>query len=266
MPLPINPRFAGTTALGGHVARALDFAARTDVWAVLGKPTSWSGTDPLTSPPNQTVSDTVPPIPNPATTALAEPVAAVKVDLSLVVPDNAGTIEAYGQKWRTVTTQQAMAQGCRWVMVKGSFDYNGVPIKANDSFLTVTADAGSQTLTLKSAAGYQVGDNVIVDGVDGLNTTVDAVDTGAKTIHLADPLPDAVYAGRYVTNLSAATRFQYRQVGVLSHVTFPGQAQPGQKTVPAEWLTDGLLEWYYNDQPIPRRLNGRDALVLILTF
>lgn len=362
MPLPVNSRFIGVTALGARVARAVDFASRGDVWAVLAKPTAWLGTDPLSSPPNQPISDLIPPIPNPISAALSEPVVAVKATCLLVVPDNVnGTVEAYGMKWRVVTPNNASAEGCRWVLVNASFDYNTAPIRQVDSYLAQDAAAGDTVLHLHYAGGYQVGDSVIIGGVNGQQSSVTAVkvhdvyrvganatnttlvsagpapavtgdyaltvkagtnpgtykfefgaagatdnvvwanglavsvtDEGAggtltvslnasapttlpvsdtvhvtanvNTITIADALLAADDAGNYVTNLSYPTAFQYRQVGVLSHVTFPAQAKPGQRTVPAEWLTDGYLEWYYNDQPVPRRLNGRDNILLVLTF
>lgn len=267
-PLPINSKFIGVTALGARIARAVDFAARTDVWVVMGKPTAWTGTDPLTDPPNQPVSDLVPPLPNPSFTTLEEPVAAVKVPaLQLVVPDNTnGVIEAYGMNWRVITPQDAAAEGCRWVLVNAGFNYNTVPTRAVDSYLTADVDIGDTVLPLFNAGGYQVGDNVIIGGVDGQQTTVDAVNVGANTITIADPLLAAEYAGHWVTDLSYPSAFQYRQVGIMSHVTFPAQAQPGQQAVPASWLTDGYLEWFYNDQPVPRRINGRDGVLVILTF
>lgn len=360
MPLPINSKFIGITALGARIARAVDFAARTDVWAELSKPTAWTGTDPLSTPPNQPISDLVPPIPNPTTVALDTPVVAVKASLLLVVPDNVnGTIEAYGMLWRVITPQNAASEGCRWVLVNASFDYNIAPTRQVDSYLTANVSIGDTVLPLFNAGGYQVGDQVIIGGINGQQTTVDVVtvnsatkstnnthttivslgagtvtsgpyaltvstgttggtykfrfgtgtvvdnvtwvnngsvsatdtlggtltvtmnatppsslpvtDTvtvtsGVNTITVHDPLLAAEYAGYWVTDITYPTAFSYRQVGILSHVTFPSQAQMGQNTVPAVWVTDGYLEWYYNDQPVPRRLNGRDGVLVILTF
>lgn len=268
MTLPINSKYIGVTALGARIARAVDFAARTDVWAVMGKATAWTGTDPLSDPPNQAVSDTLPPLPNPTATAMVSPVVAVKTPaLFLVVPDNVnGSIEAYGTKWRVVTPQNAAAEGCRWVLVNVGFDYNTVPTRAADSYLVQNAGIGDTALLLLTAAGYQVGDSVIVGGIDGIETTVNTVNLTTNTITIADPLLAVEYKGHWVTNLSYPTAFKYRQVGIMSHVTFPNQAQVGQRTVPAAWLTDGYLEWFYNDEPVPRRINGRDGILIVLTF
>lgn len=363
MPLPVNSRFIGVTALGARVSRAVDFASRNDVWAVLAKPTPWIGNDPLSTPPNQPISDLVPPLPNPTAVALTEPVVAVKAtSLLLVVPDNAtGTIEAYGMKWRVIDPANALAEGCRWVLISASFDYNTAPTRQVDSYLTEDAPIGSTILHLHNAGGYQIGDTVIVGGINGQQNSVTSVKVndvyrvgtnntntsivsigaalavtgdysltvsagtdpgtykfqygaagvvdnvvwapdvsvsiadvgqgGTLTVSMGSSAPVALpkvdtihvianvntitvenallsneYAGYYVTNISYPTAFQYRQVGIMSHVTLPSDAQPGQRTVPASWLTDGYLEWYYNDQPVPRRLNGRDGIILVLTF
>jgi hypothetical protein len=266
VPLPATSQYIGVTTIGGHTSRAVDFQARTDVWMTLGKPTPWTGTDPL-RPGNPAVSDTTfPPLPNPLTTALLEPVVAKKATLHLVVPDNTnGTIYAYGLKWRIVTPQDAITLGARHVAVITSFDYNEAPTHSVDSYLIQNEAIGATVLHVKSADGYQVGDEIKCGGIDGQETTVTAVNTSLDTITIADPLTALLYRGTYITNLTNPTAFAYRQVGVLSRVT-ANLGAPGQLITPMEYITASLLEYLYNTLPIPRELNRRDGPTLILTF
>lgn len=257
MALPATSRYIGVTTVGGHTARALDFQARTDVFVTMGKPTVWQ------APDDPTISDTNPPLPQPTAVALEEPTVFKKAILRLVVPDAEGTIQAYGQYWRSVTPEEAMALGCRWVLVDASFNYNEAPVSAVDSFVTSDLLAGTQVLPMQVAGGYQVGDTVMV-GLGGQETTVQSVDAVGGTITLNDPLVSGTLKGTFVTNLSYPAPFEYRQIGVMSHVAHTGAL--GQTLLPYELMTSGLLEYYYNMAPVPREVNRRDGVLLVLTF
>jgi len=256
--LPATTKYIGVTTIGGHVARAIDFQAREDVYAVLGKSSPWVPTaqDP-------TLSDDNPPVPSPTATVLDDPIVAKKCVLNLVVPDAAGSITAYGQKWRLVTPTEAAAQGARWVLVTASFDYNEAPVSAFDSFLTSNVAVGATTLQLNTVVGYQVG-HVLQLGVAGQEVTVTNVNAGTGVLTIDAAMVTALPKGTYVTNTSVPTKFSYRQVAVVSHATSTGL--PGQHLVPHGFLEDPILVYYYNTTPIPRALNRRDSLVLILTF
>lgn len=256
--LPATTKYIGVTTIGGHVARAIDFQARQDVYAVLGKSSPWVPTaqDP-------TLSDENPPVPSPTAVNLDDPVVVKKCVLNLVVPDAAGSITAYGQKWRLVTPAEAPALGARWVLVTASFDYNEAPVSAFDSFLTEAATTGDTTLELNSVVGYQVG-NVLQLGVAGQEVTVTNVNAGTGVLTVTPALLSGLPTGTYITNTSEPSKFSYRQVAVVSHATSEGL--PGQQLIPYSFLEDPILVYYYNTTPIPRALNRRDSLVLILTF
>jgi hypothetical protein len=228
----------------------------------MGKPSEWS--DLL----DVLISDTNPPLPDPSTVFadLTEQTVLKKATLQLVVPDNTvtGTIQAYAQKWRPVTPVEAMDLGARWVYVNASFDYNEAPISDIDTYLTANAILGATVLNVQNAAGYQVGDDLIL-GLAGQQTQVDSVNLGANTITITDPLTALLYAGTYITNTTFVPAYTYRQISVLSHVTV-GLGAPGQLVAPAANINAALLEYYYNTQPIPRQVNRRDDVKLILTF
>jgi len=256
--LPATTKYIGVTTIGGHVARAIDFQAREDVYAVLGKSSAWV---PTAGEP--TLSDTNPPVPLPLATILDDPIVAKKCVLNLVVPDAAGPITAYGQKWRLVTPAQAYAQSARWVLVTASFDYNEAPVSAFDSFLVEAADVGDTVLKLNSVVGYQVGHTLQL-GVAGQEVVITHVDSADNELTVDDALVTALPSGSYITNTAIADKFDYRQVALVSHTSSTGL--PGQLLVPYSFLEDPILLYYYNTTPIPRALNRRDSLVLILTF
>jgi len=256
--LPATTKYIGVTTIGGHVARAIDFQAREDVYAVLGKSSPWV---PTAQAP--TLSDSNPPVPSPTATVLDDPIVVKKCVLNLVVPDAAGSITAYGQKWRLVTPNEAYSLGARWVLVTASFDYNEAPVSAFDSYLSEAAAIGDTVLKLSNVTGYQVGHELQL-GIAGQEVTITHVNAGDSELTVDAALVDALPAGSYVTNTSVPDKFQYRQVAVVSHATSAGL--PGQQLLPYGFLEDSILVYYYNTTPIPRALNRRDSLVLILTF
>jgi hypothetical protein len=268
MTLPITSKYIGVTTIGGHVARALDFASRNDVWVTLGKRDPWlSGTDPLNN--NAPVDDQHPPLPDPLTTfaTLLDPRVAKKAVLQLVVPDDInGGITAYAKKWRPVTPAEAQQVGGRWVYVYASFDYNEAPIKYADSYVISAVSAGSSVISMFSVSGYMQNDQVMV-GLGSTPTRIVAIDPINKTLTLQDPLAFDIPGGTYVVNLDSGSAFTYRQIGVISHATTSiAPSSPGQQLIPATYLLSGLLEYIYNTAPVPRALNWRTEAKLILTF
>ncbi len=253
--LPANPKYVGVSALPGHVARAIDFQARSDVYVTLGKTTVWSDSS------DSTISDQNPPAPTPLKSTPDEPVVVKKATMQLVVPDDNGTIVAYGQKWRAVTPQDAKTLFCRWVLITATFDYAEIPVAAGDSYLSAAGAINDTVLTMQSVAGYLVGDQVQI-----LNqtTTVSAVDPATKQVTLAAPLASAAPKGTYLANLSSVQPFTYRQIGIVSHAGSQGLA--GQQVLPYVMLVDPIFEYYCNRTPVMRQLNNRDEATLVLTF
>lgn len=267
MTLPITSKYIGVTTIGGHVARALDFASRDDVWVTLGKRDPWqSGTDPLNN--NAPVDDQHPPLPNPMTTfeTLDDARVAKKATLQLVVPDNNGGIVAYAKNWRPVTPAEARSLGGRWVYVSASFNYNEAPIKYSDSYVIAATNAGTSVLEMYNVSGYMVNDQIMV-GLGSSPNRVVAISAVNKTITLEQPIEFNIPGGTYVVNLDTGAPFTYRQIGVISHaLTTIAPSAPGQQLVPFSYLLSGLLEYVYNTAPVPRALNWRTEAKLILTF
>lgn len=255
--LPATSKYIGVTTIGGHVARAIDFQARGDVYVVLGKASPWE------IPSDPTIGDGNPPVPSPLTMALEEPLVAKKATLQLVVPDAAGTVQVYGQRWRLVTPQEAIEIGGHWVLAQADFNYNEVPVTAADSFLAEDVLAGAGVLPMDDARGYTVGDRILL-GLDGAERTVTGADPMTGLVTLDAPLVDPLIKGTFISNLDAADPFAYRQISVVSHAGSTGAA--GQTVLPYEMLTTPLLEYYHNSKPIPRELNRKDSLLLVLTF
>lgn len=259
MALPATSQYIGTTTIGGHIARAVAFQARTDIWMLMGKPTPWM----ISGQP--TISDTNPPLPDPLTEILDEPVVARKATLQMVVPDSVnGTIEVYGQLWRPISPVDARANNCRHVLVSAPFAYSNVPLGEFDSYLTTDVAAGTDVLPVYKAEGYQVGDQVHVGGPLGHESVVLSVDLTADTVTIADPLIDPVFAGTFVSVINAATPFEFRQLGLVSDAVAAGA--PGQLWKPADFLSGYMVEYVYNCQPIPRALNRNDTPRIVLTF
>jgi hypothetical protein len=267
MPLPITSKYIGVTTVGGHIARAIDFSTRDDVWVTLGKRNAWTGNDPLRvgNPP---VSDSFPPLPNPLTlrASMDEPLVAKKAILQLVVPDAAGGLTAYGQKWRPVDAIEAMAVGCRWVYLETSFDYNEAPVSYADSYLIRAHLSTENVLDVFNAGGYMIGDELLI-GPDPVPNPVTGVNTTTNVVTVRDPLGFNMPAGTYVANPDRGPVFTFRQAGVITHATTTiAPSAPGQRMIPYSFITDGLLEYIYNATPIPRALNSRSYVRLVLTF
>lgn len=90
----------------GHVARALEFFNRTDVYFCIGRTSAW----PV---------ENTPPAPDVNIQDVEEPAAYKKVtEKKMVVPDEAnGTIVYMGNKYREVSSGNAETEKSRWVYV-----------------------------------------------------------------------------------------------------------------------------------------------------
>jgi len=257
--LPQTSKYLGVTTIGGHTSRALDFQARTDIWAVIGQSSPWVSNTDLT------ISDTNPPLPDPNTITLPNLVVAKKAVLQLVVPDSVnGTVQAYGQMWRLLTPADALTANCRWVLVTASFDYNEAPISVACSYLTTALAIGNTTANVASAAMYQIGDTILL-GPQGQQTSITAINTTTNVLTFLDASTAALLPGQYISDLSAAP-FTYRQDALISHDVLNVLISSGQALVPIAMMTSYLVEYYANYTPIPRSLAYRDQINIVLTF
>lgn len=105
-----------TTA--GHVSRALDFAARTDMWFKLGRSiTPWD-------------NEMNPPIPGEDDQVDSDEILGLKrvETLLLVVPDDTnGTLVYRDKMYRVVSSDDAYSQGARWVYLAANIAYDELP-------------------------------------------------------------------------------------------------------------------------------------------
>ena len=146
-----------TTTNRGHIARALDFFDRTDVYFGLGQTTTpWP--DELN-----------PPKPDVSTSSLAEPLGYKKVESKyMVVQDPNGTIVYRDSKWKIVPRDQAVALGSKWVYLESFIRYDELPLQSYRSIAVVSRlvpndDIPSNQATLIPS---QVKDPGIVEVID----------------------------------------------------------------------------------------------------
>lgn len=104
------------TTTKGHVARAISFQARDDVYFKLGKSqTPWNDEQ---KPPVADPSDEV-----------VEILGYKKAETSLlVVPDTKGTLVYRDEKYRAVTVDKAFDEGARWVYLTSDVSYSELPV------------------------------------------------------------------------------------------------------------------------------------------
>lgn len=104
------------TTLKGHVARALDFFNRNDVYYAFGKQSEWDDEDKPPAPVN-TIED------------VEEILGFKQVENKfMVVPDENGTLIYRDSKWRIVTESEAFALGARWVYIDCFLRYDELPL------------------------------------------------------------------------------------------------------------------------------------------
>ena len=99
-----------------RVWQALQVVEAANAWIGIGKNSAWNAEDtPEQIDPNATI--------------ISDLIALKKAEtLTLVVPDEAGTIEHLGQKWATVAKDDARAKKARWVYVAAWLRYDEVPV------------------------------------------------------------------------------------------------------------------------------------------
>ncbi|MNW28265.1 hypothetical protein D3C74_50870 [compost metagenome] len=106
-----------TTTVHGHVARALEFFERNDIYFAIGHPDPWEGDDNL------------PPAPTINATDIESVVGYKKVEtIYLVVPDENGSIQYRDSRWRIVPADQAVTESARWVYIDCYLRYDELPL------------------------------------------------------------------------------------------------------------------------------------------
>lgn len=236
---------------GGHVSRALDFYDRESKYLIIGGSKPW---DDEPSPDLPKVTDF----------KLRDVIGLKKVDNTfLVVPDNEkGTIIYRDQKWRVI------------------------PKEIN----TVVGEGGinnrSDTFTLDSVAGLSVGSRIrinnlyegIITEMNGNNVTLDTV--APASIESNSPvIGGALVEGAkyvYVEGYLEYDRFPlqtYRQLGLCTGVV---PSDPSVTDIlrsaefnPSgvdEYSSLGILEILDNRSPIPRDINMRELVSIIIEF
>lgn len=111
----------------GHVARAIDFYHKNDMYFCIGKTTPWSAEDlgDEFNPSNDYEAN--PPIPKNTDTIL-ELAGYKKVESAfLVIPDESGDLEYRNTRWKIVTEAEAPEKGARWVYISSYLSYNELP-------------------------------------------------------------------------------------------------------------------------------------------
>lgn len=105
-----------TTTINGHVARALDFFERNDIYFGIGRPDPWA-------------DEQFPPAPTIETTDLTTPIGFKKVEsVYMVVPDTEGEIVYRDKRWKIVPANQAIEEGARWVYIDCYLRYDELPL------------------------------------------------------------------------------------------------------------------------------------------
>lgn len=104
-----------TTTIRGHVARALDFFERNDLYFAIGHPDAWPDES---NPPAPGVSDSI-----------LNVIGYKKLEtINLVVPSADGSIIYRDSKWLIVPPDQALVQGARWVYIDTYLRYDELPL------------------------------------------------------------------------------------------------------------------------------------------
>ena len=105
-----------------HCARALSLVEQGNIYIGIGKTSPWTG---------ENDDGFVPPEPNPDATELDELIGMKKADrVVMVAPDEGGSIEYGGFKWKPLTVEEAFERKSRWVLVEVTIMYDELPPKA----------------------------------------------------------------------------------------------------------------------------------------
>lgn len=104
------------STIHAHVNRASEFFNKASIYFAIGKTSAWT-------------DENVPPVEDPATSALTQIIGYKKVNtLYHVVPDPDGTIKYKDNNWRIVPANQAMAEGARWIYIETTINYDELPL------------------------------------------------------------------------------------------------------------------------------------------
>lgn len=102
-----------------HCARALSLVEQGQLYIGLGRKSPWQG---------ENEDGFIPPEPNPDATELDELIGMKKADRSVMVaPDDEGSIEYGGLKWKPLTIEEAFEKKSRWVLVEVTIMYDELP-------------------------------------------------------------------------------------------------------------------------------------------
>lgn len=236
---------------GGHVSRALDFYDRESKYLIIGGSKPWD-------------NEPTPDLPEITDFKLRDVIGLKKVDNTfLVIPDNErGTIVYRDQKWRVIPREIITKVG-------------------NEGILN-----GSNTFTIDSAAGLSVGSRLRINNLyEGTITEMNG-----STVTLDTPAPANIDSGSpvlggaliegakyvYVEGYLEYDRFPlatYRQLGLCTGVipadpsvtNILRSAEFNPKGVD-EYSSLGVLEILDNRSPIPRDINMRELISLIIEF
>lgn len=101
---------------GLRTYEAIQLVKNGSVWIGVGKEQPWGA------------AETVPPVVYQST--MQETIGYKRADLlTLVVPDDAGTIQQMNQNWRAVSLEEGKALDARWVYVQAWLAYDEFPLK-----------------------------------------------------------------------------------------------------------------------------------------
>lgn len=247
MPLLVAPAYTGITPVSAHVRRAIQFNQLPEIYVAIGKTSPWP-------------DDATPPVPDPVQLAQTGTVDTVGTNVT-----GTGTAFTAFDVGRLIFINGEVRQIATWT------DASTVTI---DSALSVDAVGASFSMSpvVEEIVGFvkvQQNKLVVPDNAGPINVygatwrevdPADAYKEQARRVWLQGEFAyDAV-----------STSISYRQVGIYSGlVRDPADllANPGKTVLlPADVVDPGVLEYIYHDRPIPRALNRRDVLNVIITF
>lgn len=233
----------------GHVARAIEFFKRNDKYFAVGRTSPWD-------------NETQPPAPATNAYDIEELVGLKKVDnCYLVVPDNNGSIEYRGSKWRIV------------------------PEKLETTVSGTGVTTGSLVVPVTSLLGMSVGQRLriakkyegVITAIDSVNNKVTLDAAAPSTIAAGSPVEGgAIVEGARWVYMDAYLRYDqfplvtYRQIGVYSAVEPSNVDTMRSKTYATggtdEFTKTGILEVVDNRKPTPREIDQKEMLSLIIEF
>lgn len=104
------------TTVSGHVARALDFYNRDDIFFAFGKQTPWENED-------------MPPAPEITMTDIEDILGFKQVENKfMVVPDEEGMLIYRDSRWTIIGANEAFEKSSRWVYIDVYLRYDELPL------------------------------------------------------------------------------------------------------------------------------------------